>query len=92
MVRSKYRLKTADGRFLRRSPCPTTPHAVAVSRARWCCMGCTFCHHRHHGTHPPSHDRQILDQIYTVERDLKIAAGVVQGNRRILTNLVFMQG
>jgi 23S rRNA (adenine2503-C2)-methyltransferase len=98
----KYRLKTHDGRFLEAVFMPeaggkdTLPPAhrvgrntLCVSSQVGCAMGCTFCRTATMGLIRNLTTGEILDQIYTVERDVK-ARGGEAGTDRVLTNLVFM--
>ncbi len=87
----KYRLKTRDGRFLEAVFMPDgTRHTLCVSSQVGCAMGCAFCRTASMGLIRNLTTGEILDQIYTVERDLKAHGVGAAGGDRILTNLVFM--
>jgi len=87
----KYRLKTGDGRFLEAVFMPEgARHTLCVSSQVGCAMGCAFCRTASMGLVRNLTTGEILDQIYTVERDLRSRGVGGAGAERILTNLVFM--
>lgn len=88
----KYRLRTADGKFLESVFMPEPGRrTLCVSTQVGCAMGCTFCRTATMGLVRNLSAGEIVDQVQRVNQDL-LARGFPRTPEadRVLSNLVFM--